>query len=140
MAKRIAFVAPIYKRAEVKFVVEGPVVPLARPRVILRTKGSARAYTPDRSIAYKRTIAWGARKGLGRRPWPKDQYYSVFVTVFRPESKLGDIDNIAKIVLDGLTGTLYADDRQVRGLSVTMVATDFEQLSVFVYTLERTTV
>lgn len=36
----------------------------------------------------------------------------------KPYESLGDIDNLAKTVLDGLNGAAYNDDRQVCGLIV----------------------
>jgi Holliday junction resolvase RusA-like endonuclease len=134
------------------FRVDGPVRPLARPRVV-RTKGwldleglrkgvrVVRAYTPRSSVTYKNTLAWAARKELGRRAWPKDRIYSVLITVSRPAAKRGDIDNIAKVVLDALKGTVYKDDGQVRHLEITLHDTGDgqyswkESLSVTVCTL-----
>jgi Holliday junction resolvase RusA-like endonuclease len=127
-------------RPSLAFRVDGPVRPLARPRVV-RRKGVVRAYTPRSSVTYKTAIAWAARKELGRRSWPRDRTYSVLIVVSRPAAKRGDIDNIAKVVLDALKGTLYKDDGQVRHLEITLHDTGDgqyswkESLSVTVCTL-----
>ena len=57
--------------------------------------------------AYKKTVAELAG---GLTPFIGD----VFVTLkwFRPR-RVGDLDGIFKIILDGLTGYAYADDKQV---------------------------
>jgi Holliday junction resolvase RusA-like endonuclease len=47
-----------------------------------------------------------------------DERYTVTIHVFAPDKRRRDLDNIAKSILDGCNGVLWADDAQVDGLTV----------------------
>lgn len=114
------------------FEVDGPVRPMARARAV-RTRRGVRHYTPEASARYKESVAWHARQALGHRSWKKAGRFAVSIRVTRRELRRGDIDNIAKVVLDALTGTAYADDRQVMLLTVQCFdSTTYEGLLVVV--------
>lgn len=109
-----------------RFVVQGRPVPKARPRI---GRGGI-VFTPSKTIAAERLVQaeWMAagRPTVGGQP--------VCVTLrfefARPKSHMlkngslsavgeragepgGDTDNLTKLVLDGLNGLAWADDRQV---------------------------
>jgi Holliday junction resolvase RusA-like endonuclease len=100
------------------FWVPGPVIPLARPRVV-NVGGKVRAFTPSTSQNYKKLVgiyALNARNRLDgwRLDWAD---YSIDIQVQR-ESLKGDWDNLAKGIQDGLIGVLFDDDRYVTSAHV----------------------
>ena len=112
--------------AALTFDVPGDPVPQPRPRVSTRG-GFARAYVPAKHPvhAYRRAIA-DAATDAGATPH-EDHVAVVIDAVFaRPKSHRKnstalprqDVDNVAKAVLDALTGVAWADDRQVRRLVI----------------------
>lgn len=109
----------------VYFFVPGKVQGKARPRFSSR---SGTVYTPGKTKSYERQIkeAYEVQKGLCREgrvmvvieavfPIPKS-----WTRVKKAEAMAGkippgkpDIDNILKVVLDGLNDVAYEDDKQV---------------------------
>ena len=104
------------------FVVPGAPVPKGRPRVV-RNGGKVRGVTPARTRAYESTVGVYALQARqlhpGPGPWPLDAHYSVTAEI---AGGRGDIDNIAKSLLDGCNGVLWSDDARVRRLLVERVA------------------
>ena len=116
----------------ITFTVSGDPVPQPRPRVSTRG-GFARAYVPSRHPvhAYRDGIAITA-KAAGATVTENAVCVTVCATFARPKShcnKSGlkktapllpreDVDNVAKAVLDALTGVAWHDDRQVAELHV----------------------
>lgn len=111
-----------------EFIVEGEPQGKARPRF---SQKSGTVYTPAKTVRYERLIR-KAFLDAGGKAIPSDCYVGITVDVYfqipksytkgkrmacqhninRPDKK-PDIDNILKIVLDGLNGVAYADDKQV---------------------------
>jgi len=94
--------------AAVRFVVYGKPQGKQRPRL---GKGG-RVYTPKETKRYECAVAWAA---LGARPrtWSKAGRFVVEVTMYFPDLRRRDIDNVLKAALDGMQGVLYEDDSQV---------------------------
>ena len=95
------------------FKIPGAAVPKARPRV-----GRSGAYTPKKSAAYQNKVsalALKARQIAHLRPYKGN--VSVDIEVWGGSKRI-DIDNVAKNVLDGMTGVCYRDDCQVQLLVV----------------------
>lgn len=103
----------------------GPVMGQARPRFTRQ----GRAYDPPEMKAYKAAIAAAYSQQAGRL---FDGPVSVAVHAYRPLAKSTpkrvtrqawtskpDADNIAKAVLDALTGVAWHDDAQVVQVAVT---------------------
>lgn len=90
-------------------------VPKERPRI----SAWGPSYTPARTKAYQRAVALHAKAELGSfgQLWSLEGWYKVEV-VFRREHARGDIDNVAKSILDGLNGIMWADDARVVELHV----------------------
>lgn len=89
-----------------------------RPETDHRARVTARGtYMPAAYRAYMATVRLHA---LAARPrgWPLDARYSVSITVHEPDRRSRDLDNAAKGALDGMTGALWADDRQIDALSI----------------------
>lgn len=110
------------------FIVDGKPQGKQRPRF---SRLSRTVYTPAKTAKYEKQIA-KAYTDSGGRCIPADCYVSVNVSAFfpvpksyskkkredclerrlRPDKK-PDMDNILKVVLDGLNRAAYEDDKQV---------------------------
>lgn len=101
-----------------------------------RPKGKARprfahghTYTPRETVEYERLIATSYREHGGNshdgectvkvtayftipKSWTKAKKMEVVSRGLSPQTK-PDIDNIVKVVMDGLNGVAYHDDKQV---------------------------
>lgn len=104
-------------------VIPGPPVPKGRPR----STRAGGVYTPQRTRDYEESVAWACRQarvahGAG----------AVAVRIrFMARRGRGDIDNLAKSVLDGLVmGGAIDDDRQVVRLLVELLPAPTDELTV----------
>lgn len=95
--------------AELRFSIPGQPLPKARPRVNTRT---GRAYTPSKTRAWERTVAWHARLALGAQE-PLEGDVALALRFRRQTRRRADTDNLVKAVLDGLNGIAYRDDKQI---------------------------
>ena len=120
----------------ITFVVDGTAVPKQRPRISGR-----RAYTPKRTKDYEERVLEAFRSSYsGFYPaFGKDVPVRICISVIQeipkswskkkraqaengeivPLSRNGDVDNIAKSILDALNGFAYEDDCQVTMLMIT---------------------
>ena len=120
----------------IHFTVEGTAVPKQRPRISGR-----RAYTPKRTKDYEERVLNAFRSSYsGFYPaFGKDTPVRICISIYQaipkswskkkclqaeqgeivPLSRNGDIDNIAKSILDALNGFAYEDDCQVVRLKIT---------------------
>lgn len=91
----------------ITFDVPGQPVPKQRPRVV-----GKQAFTPARTRIYEQQVGWLARRAVdGMEPFADDVSLRL---LFRRSGKLrADLDNLVKAVLDGLSGVLFEDDRQI---------------------------
>ena len=109
---------------ETTFTVYATVLGKPRPRF-----SDGRCYTPKKFVDYEREIAKEYLRAGGKktanpveveififRELPKSRKKSINseVDIFKP-----DIDNIIKIILDGLNGVAYVDDTQVISVKAT---------------------
>lgn len=114
----------------IMFTVDGPAVPKQRPRISGRT-----AYTPKKTRDYEERVRNAFRSsypvtepvypaGIPVRATiqviqqiPKSWSNTKTIKAERgeivPTSRNGDLDNIAKSILDALNGVVYDDDCQV---------------------------
>ena len=119
----------------ITFIVEGTAVPKQRPRI-----GGRTAYTPKKTRDYEERVreAFLAsyhgdipayEKGKAVRgcieivqvipkSWSNTKTMKAECGEIVPTSRNGDIDNIAKSILDALNGFAYEDDCQVTTLMV----------------------
>ena len=120
----------------ISFTVNGAAVPKQRPRISGR-----RAYTPKRTKDYEERVLDAFRSSYkGFYPaFGKDVPVRICISVIQeipkswskkkraqaesgeivPLSRNGDVDNIAKSILDALNGFAYEDDCQVTTLIIT---------------------
>lgn len=92
-----------------RFTVPGEPCSKARPRWSPRTR---KAYTPEKTRAREGVIQ---ALGVAARQTPPDALalFAVSSTFYLWSNQMRDIDNLAKLVLDGLKGVVWADDSQV---------------------------
>ncbi len=109
-----------------KFTIVGPPQGKARPRF---ARGVV--YTPPDTANYERVVGliYKASKGKlleGEVIVTIDAFFDIPKSAKKAEAKQGvirpkvkpDVDNIAKIILDGLNGVAYSDDSHVVSLTV----------------------
>lgn len=119
----------------INFTVDGAAVPKQRPRISGR-----QAYTPKRTKDYEgrvlaafRSSYSGFYPAFGKdtpvwvcihiiqaipKSWPKKKQRMAEAGEIFPLGRNGDIDNIAKSILDALNGFAYEDDCQVTRLMI----------------------
>lgn len=115
------------EKRSVTFDLEGP--PQGKGRA--RSTASGRHYTPDKTVSYETRLAWTFRQAAPS--WvPLAGPVRIMVTaVFNPPQSITDrqrreiaagnlfptvkpdLDNVLKIVADGLNGIAYIDDKQI---------------------------
>lgn len=120
----------------ISFTADGTAVPKQRPRISGR-----RAYTPKRTKDYEgrvlqafRSLYQGFYPAFGKdtpvwvcihiiqaipKSWSRKKRTRAEAGEIVPLSRNGDIDNIAKSILDALNGFAYEDDCQVTTLIIT---------------------
>lgn len=86
-------------------VIPGAPVPKGRPR-----HGQGRTYTPEQTRDFEAKVGWLGRQAMkGRKP--SAARVSVVIDVYGPP--VGDADNVAKSILDGLQTIVFVSDSQV---------------------------
>lgn len=99
------------------FTIPGPPQPKERAR---RGRGN-RWYTPERTRRYESAVGETAQVAVfGQHGfnWRTDVSYHVELSLYFPDARAKDIDNVAKACLDGCNKILWADDRQVARVTV----------------------
>lgn len=94
------------------FTIPGEPASKARPR--FDGRGSkARTYTPAKTKAAEAHVALRFREAGGRFEPDPEVTFRVSVTFHNGTRQRRDVDNMLKLVLDGLNGVAYVDDTQV---------------------------
>lgn len=136
------------------FTVEGAPVGKQRPRVCLRG-GHAHAFTPKKTEDYERTVSLRAKEAMlkdGLGMYPEDVALTVGITAYFPVPKSWskskkeraltgelphmakpDIDNVVKAVMDGMSGIVYGDDKQINKLECGKGYSENPRVEVIVY-------
>jgi len=98
------------------FVVDGE--PISKARARFTNYGSkVRTYTPERTKAGESQVKSAYLKQVGRIQPNKDLAFRVEVDFYCGTRQRRDVDNMVKLVLDGLNGVAYPDDVQVLEVS-----------------------
>ena len=130
---------------KVEFTIDGEPVGKARPRMNTRT---GKAYTPDKTRMYEDYIKllyrsqvkyyfdgcirltikafYGVAKSDSKKK--KEDKLS---NILRP-SKKPDIDNVVKLIADGLNGIAYKDDTQIIEIYATKFYSDKPRVEVII--------
>lgn len=96
----------------VDFVVPGE--PVSKARARFTGYGSkARAYTPEKTRAAEDRVAQAFRQAGGRFESDKEATFAVDITFYNGTRQRRDVDNMIKLVLDGLNKIAWVDDTQV---------------------------
>lgn len=97
----------------IRFTVPGDPLPAERPRVVQR--GPRRvALTPQRTLDAEARVAQAFREAYPDHRTDTVAEWALEVTFYRETRRAADIDNLAKVTLDGMTlAAVWADDRQV---------------------------
>lgn len=94
-------------------------IPKGRPRAqVTKTKSGKTkifAYTPERTKQYEYLIE-EATDLQHTLDGALECDIDVTMAFFLSDRRHGDIDNLAKAILDGMQGVAFKDDRQVKGL------------------------
>jgi len=97
----------------IEFTVPGRPKPKQRPRM---GKGG-NVYTPKETRMYELKVGWYALKAM-QGHLKLTGPVGVEVKLYVKDKRAGDIDNLAKAIMDGMLGVVYNDDRQVRVLRI----------------------
>ena len=128
----------------INFIIPGPPQPKQRPRVLR----SGHSYTPKETVAYEKLTrkcfheACGNAELTGALELKVIAYFAIpksekkivkekmLSGEIRPIKRLGDWDNIGKIVSDGLNEIAYQDDSQIVEASVSKWYSDEPRVKV----------
>lgn len=119
---------------EIKFIIDGEARGKGRPRATVRG-GIATIYTPKETVDHEKyiKIQYKRQKGVYFADKPLIMDIKVYTQIPKNVSKIQkekmldfsilptkkpDLDNIAKLILDALNDTAYADDKQIIALSL----------------------
>lgn len=94
-------------RVVARFTLPGEPVPKQRPRIT--RKG---AYTPTKTTNGEQAIGW-AFKAAARAHRPDGAVYGLDCRFVTGDRRRVDVDNLLKLVCDGLNGIAWLDDSQV---------------------------
>lgn len=99
-----------------RFTVDGE--PVSKSRARFTNRGSkTRAYTPEKTKTGEQAVAWKFKQAApGHRP-DKETAFGVFAIFFNGTRQRRDVDNMLKLILDGLNKVAWADDSQVDEVS-----------------------
>lgn len=109
----------------VQFVCEGNPLPKGSMRTVHDRDGRVRVFSDNKDLGvWESAIHWSARAAMGAKsvtllPVECVLEFVVHTPASREgqlwpiERRTGDIDKLTRATLDGMTGTVYADDSQV---------------------------
>ena len=99
-----------------RFTIDGEPQSKARPR-FSKQNGKSRAYTPKKTKQAEQIIAWKFKESA--RGWRVDgkSSFGVCAIFFAGTQQRRDVDNMLKLICDGLNGVAWVDDMQVDEIS-----------------------
>lgn len=99
-----------------RFTVDGEPASKSRPR-FSRRGNKVITYTPEQTKAAERTMAWKFRQAAPHHAADDTSTFGVMAIFFHGTNQRRDVDNMLKLVCDGLNGVAWADDSQVVEIS-----------------------
>jgi Holliday junction resolvase RusA-like endonuclease len=92
--------------------------PVSKSRARFSKRGSKTVtYTPEKTKAAEEKVAWLFRQAVPGHEVEKMTSYGVSAVFFAGTRQRRDVDNMIKLVCDGLNGVAWADDVQVEEVS-----------------------
>jgi Holliday junction resolvase RusA-like endonuclease len=134
---------------QIMFTIYGEPVPKGRPRFSTRGKFPV-AYTPEKTKAYEFEVGMMALAAMGgSKPLEGALEAFIYVTFPVPASyskkrteaclsdsekhtKKPDLDNICKILFDGMNGIVFKDDSQITSIHATKVYGEVAKVELIV--------
>ena len=99
----------------VRVEIRGEPVPKGRPRF-----GRGRVYTPADTKDYEARVGWELRAAGVTKP-DAEHEWSVQLLIYEgKDQRRGDIDNYTKALLDAANKIVWADDKQVSSIAVSI--------------------
>ena len=88
--------------------------PVSKSRARFTKRGSKTyAYTPERTKAGEEAVAWAFRQVHRKPATDAEVAYRIEAHFYNGTRQRRDIDNMTKLILDGLNGVAWVDDNQV---------------------------
>ena len=120
-----------------QIIIDGPAVPQGRPRAV-RAGSGVRMYDPPKSRNYKEVVRLKCKSYMSRNQIktvtgplalhltfyfkPPKSYSKKRIEAIKSREELftkkPDLDNLAKSILDGMSGTVFVDDAQIVYMSL----------------------
>jgi Holliday junction resolvase RusA-like endonuclease len=95
-----------------RFTIHGEPASKSRPR-FSRRNGKVHAYTPEQTKAAERAMGWAFKGVAPGHQIDEFASYGVMAVFFHGTNQRRDVDNMIKLICDGLNGIAWADDSQV---------------------------
>lgn len=99
-----------------RFTVDGEPVSKARAR-FTKTGSKTQAYTPEKTNQAEQMVGWKFRQVAPQHKLDAEKTYGVIALFFCGTRQRRDVDNMLKLVLDGLNKVAWPDDEQVTEVS-----------------------
>jgi hypothetical protein len=103
--------------------------------LVLGTPVSAQSQNPASREAWKARVLTAAERVVPQPHFASQKRLSATLYYFPESTRQGDVDNIVKLVLDGLSPHIYLDDGQIERV----VVQKFEPGNVFSFSSPSTT-
>jgi Holliday junction resolvase RusA-like endonuclease len=100
-------------RIVARFTIDGE--PVSKNRARFTRKGVV--YTPQKTKDAEVVVGWKFREAAPGHVPDKDTTYGVFAVFFAGTRQRRDVDNMLKLICDGLNGVAWDDDSQVEEIS-----------------------
>lgn len=108
--------------AVARFTVDGE--PVSKARARFTNYGSkTRTYTPEKTNQAEQIVGWKFRAAAGQHKLDPDIAYGVMAIFYCGTRQRRDVDNMLKLILDGLNGVAWPDDSQVTEVSARKMLT-----------------
>lgn len=99
-----------------RFTIDGEPQVKSRPR-FARQNGKVRTYTPASVKQAQQVIAWKFRESVSGWKVDSESSFGLVAVFFSDTQQRKDVDNMIKLICDGLNGVVWDDDVQVDEVS-----------------------